>query len=590
MPTREELYTALRNADKAGDVAAARRIAAYIKAMPTEQPKAEPKAEKEVGFLGKVGDATKNAGAGMIRGAGSIGATLLYPFDKAQDLYYGDRETTLSDLVTGKKRMSRNEERRAGIDAGLRDLVGADPDSLAYQGGKLLTEIGGTAGAGGLIANGARVAAPTLAASPRVAQVLEAISSGGMRAAPATNPLANLAARATGGAISGGVSAGLVDPEYAKTGAIVGGILPPAIQGAGKVGNRLMTMLSGPQTDPQLLAAVAAARQAGYVIPPTQAKPTLANRLLEGFSGKITTAQNASARNQSVTNDLARKAIGADDLSEAGIAQVRAKANQAYDALGQSPDFVADDVFIKALDDAGGNSSAMRENFPGLVNAEVDNLVAGLRERGTFGAQPTIEAIKQLRFEASANKAAQDPAKKALGKAQNKIASAFEDLIDRNLQASGNRQLLTDYREARKTLAKVYDVEKAINPASRSVEAGKLAAALKKGRPLTGELLEIAEFAGQFPKAAQSVERMGSLPQVSPLDFGALGTMSAVTANPMLMAGVLARPAARSAILSPLVQSRLMTPAGNPLARLALSPRAEQLLLRSAPAVTSDRP
>lgn len=47
MATREELYTALRNADKAGDAAGARRLAAYIQSLPADAPQtAAPKAEE----------------------------------------------------------------------------------------------------------------------------------------------------------------------------------------------------------------------------------------------------------------------------------------------------------------------------------------------------------------------------------------------------------------------------------------------------------------------------------------------------------------------------------------------------------------
>ena len=60
-----------------------------------------------------------NLVAGAIRGAGSIGATILYPWDKAQDLYYGDREQNLSSLITGEKPLSRNEERRKAMDDAL---------------------------------------------------------------------------------------------------------------------------------------------------------------------------------------------------------------------------------------------------------------------------------------------------------------------------------------------------------------------------------------------------------------------------------------------------------------------------------------
>ena len=192
--------------------------------------------------------------AGSIRGAGSIGATILYPWDKAQDLYYGDRDPNVTGLVTGKQPLSRNEERRQAMDEGLRSL-GANPDSLLYKGGKLAGEVAGTAGAGSAIANTVR-AAPVLvnALSPTSVQaatnlitkaepLLNAISSSGMTTgtvATGGKELAkNLLLRATGGAITGGASAGLVDPSQAKDGAIIGAVLPPAIAAAGKVGSAI---------------------------------------------------------------------------------------------------------------------------------------------------------------------------------------------------------------------------------------------------------------------------------------------------------------------------------------------------------------
>ncbi|MFM0905856.1 hypothetical protein QU881_26310, partial [Citrobacter freundii] len=62
-------------------------------------------------------------------------------------------------------------------------------------------------------------------------------------------------------------------------------------------------------------------------------KPTLGNRLLEGLSGKITTAQNASAKNTDVTNRLAAQALGIGDdvkLSPDVLEDIRKTAGAAY--------------------------------------------------------------------------------------------------------------------------------------------------------------------------------------------------------------------------------------------------------------------
>lgn len=563
----KQLERALINADAAGDADAARALAGEIRKM-RSAPKTEP-AAAEPSLMSDIAQGAGNLVAGAVRGAGSIGATILAPYDMAKDALDGKGWS-----------LESNRQRRAGIDGGLQ-LMGAQPDSLAYRTGKLGGEIAGTAGVGPALGIGAKAAG----AAP---SIVNALSTAGFRAG-STPGVANMLTRMAGGAVTGGTMAGVVDPEQAASGALVGGLLPPALAGIGRVGGAVGERLS--TTVPEgLRQTAAAARNAGYVIPPTQVRPTMTNRLLEGFAGKASTAQNASARNQSVTNKLAMKAIGADDLTPEALGKVRAAANAAYDELGSVGAFQTDDAFRQALQKAGSISGQMRKDFPELVNAEVDDLVNGLAGREGFDAQSAIEAIKQFRFNGSANRAAMDPSKKALGKAQMQIAGALEDLIDRNLQASGQQSLLKNYRAARQTLAKVYDVEKALNTASGNVDAKKLGSTLAKGRPMTGELKQIAEFANQFPKAAQMTERIGSMPQVSPLDFGAMGALSAATSNPMLMAGVLARPAARSLVLAGPVQNRLATQqGGNRLMQLLANPTSEQLAFRAAPVAVTSR-
>jgi hypothetical protein len=588
MANMEQLYTALRNADAAGDVEGARKLAAYIKAQQTTTPPAAKPAE-EPGLLDQYKQHLANNIGGMVRGVGSIGATLLWPIDKATDMVKGDREQTIAGLVAGKpKPLSRNEERRRDIDGALRDLVGADPDSLTYKSSKLTAEVVGTAPIGGVVGRG------VAALAPGAAPLGTAIATGGMRTGlPVASTLvgraADLGLRSAGGAVNGAVTAGLVDPNDVGAGAGIGAAMPAGMKILGRAGNAMGRMVRGPAPSDAVLEQIARARETGYVLPPTQAKPTLANRALEGLAGKLTTAQAASARNQSVTNDLAKKAIGARELSAEGLAEVRKQANRAYDDLAKMGGFVADADFHKALDQAAESSAAMREYFPELANTEVDALVAGLKSRSEFGAQATIEAIKKFRADARTLKRADDPTKVALGRAHNQVANALEDLIDRNLQAAGAPEVLAHYRTARQTLAKVYDVEKALNAATGNINARKLAQEKAKGRPLSGELGRIADFAATFPKAAQSVDSMGSLPGVSPLDWVGAGTLSAGTANPAMLATVLARPMARNLALSGPVQSRLAQSAGPGLVeRLLAEQQAQQLMYRGAPMVVMD--
>ena len=157
--------------------------------------------------------------AGAVRGAGSIGATLLAPLDIAGDALAG-RGLSLQS----------NRQRRADMDAALGGM-GAETDSWMYQGGKIGGEILGTAGAGGVLGN---VAARLGASAPLV----QALTSSGFSAGGRTG-LAGMATRAAGGALTGGVTAAAVNPEDAATGAALGAVLPIALQGAGKAAGAL---------------------------------------------------------------------------------------------------------------------------------------------------------------------------------------------------------------------------------------------------------------------------------------------------------------------------------------------------------------
>lgn len=206
----------------------------YASASPHQAPAPAP---PKTSLVDDIKQGVGNLLAGAVRGAGSIGSTLLWPVDKAEDLYYGDRNPSIGDLVTGKQPLSRNEERRQAIDLGLKEM-GAQPDSWMYKGGKLAGEVAGTAGAGGLVANGARLAAPALAASPLGTAALDAIASGGFRAGGTTGMQA-AALRALGGAANGGMSAGMVDPSSAGAGALIGGTIPGMVGLSGAFGNQV---------------------------------------------------------------------------------------------------------------------------------------------------------------------------------------------------------------------------------------------------------------------------------------------------------------------------------------------------------------
>ena len=183
--------------------------------------------KKEKGIISDgVAQGLGNLGAGLIRGAGSIGATILAPKD------------IISDAIDGKGlSLESNRARRKAMDEGLQ-LMGADPESGLYATGKIGGEIAGTAGVGNLI-GGSKL----LASTPKLAN---AIKSGGFSLGnTGGNAIANSATRVAGGAVSGGVSAGLVDPEQSGLGAMIGGGLPIGVKGAAMLGSGIKRATGG---------------------------------------------------------------------------------------------------------------------------------------------------------------------------------------------------------------------------------------------------------------------------------------------------------------------------------------------------------
>lgn len=162
-----------------------------------------------------------NLAGGAVRGAGSIGATLLAPIDMAKDAMAGKGLS-----------LESNRQRRADMDAALNNL-GFDTQSGWFQGGKLLSEVGGTMGVGGALARGAQA----LGAAP---SVVSALNTAGFSTGNVPTTLAgragDMALRSAAGAVTGGASAGLVSPDSFSSGAITGALLPPGIAAAGAAG------------------------------------------------------------------------------------------------------------------------------------------------------------------------------------------------------------------------------------------------------------------------------------------------------------------------------------------------------------------
>lgn len=237
---------------------------------------------------------------------------------------------------------------------------------------------------------------------------------------------------------------------------------------ANKVSSMLTSRLSGSNKAADLANALSktkaetldAGRQAGYVVPPSAVNPSFLNRRLESIGGKAAIGQEASVRNQAVTNALANRAVGlADDvpMSESALAGIRKQAGVPYQEV-----------------------SALSKI-----------------------AEQDLEALKNARFDAKTyfnfyNRSG-DPAALNTAKEATKLADMLEQSLQNEATTAGRSDLLPALKEARKTIAKTYDVGRSVNVGDGSVSAPVIGRLLDKGRPLTGELETIGKMQQAFP-------------------------------------------------------------------------------------------
>ena len=166
------------------------------------------------GSIGKgIGDVALGAQRYLGKGLQAVGA------DKAGQWLVNDAET-------GKANMAEQ----------LAPYKSANPMTATV--GETAGNVLATLPVGGALAIPVKAAAKVI---PALAPIGNAISSAGfttgVKAAPGAAGLAsNMLTRAAGGAVTGGASAGLVDPNSAAMGAGIGAVLPPAIAGLGKAG------------------------------------------------------------------------------------------------------------------------------------------------------------------------------------------------------------------------------------------------------------------------------------------------------------------------------------------------------------------
>ena len=322
--------------------------------------------------------------------------------------------------------------------------------------------------------------------------------------------------------------------------AVIGGAL-----GAGgqAVANKVGDVISNKISDLAMLKSQRApltktlndALDAGLIVPPTNANPSFTNTLRESFGGKAATAQAASNRNAPVFDNLARRALGFADeapLDPKTLSYARDMAYQVgYKPVENLPAINWDTPFIKAIDSL--NPTSAGGAVKSAAQGQIDDLLGSLKNKNSWSGNQLVSDIRALRNQAGINfKAAStpggNPGAQELATIQKKAADALEGLAERNIALNGgDPNAIPLLREARQYIAKSHSVEDALIEGTGSIDPRALARMTQNGRPLSGELATIGNFANSFRDAAKPRAQIAS-PGVSKLDAAMSSALGAI--------------------------------------------------------------
>lgn len=416
--------------------------------------------------------------AGAVRGAGSIGATLLTPIDAAA------RAVGVQNDYIGRT------DRREAMDSGLAEM-GADTDSLLYKGGKLGAEIAGTAGVGGLAAKGVQALGATRAASglePVIEGVARGLQTGGFRVGPLAGTGLGTAARIGTGAAVGGAAAGMVNPQDVGVGAAIGAVLPGATHLAGKAGGAIRRAVA-PEVAPEVRQLAQRAQELGINVPADRlvnSRPL--NAVASGlnyvpFSGRQATEE---AMNSQLNRALS-KTFGQDSSN---VTMALRKAEEALG--GQFDDFLrgntvkVDAQFMDDLAEAANQATKeLGSDGAKIIGNQIDEILAKAQS-GQIDGQAAYNIKRTL---------------DRIGKRNSPEAYYALDLKQKLMEAL-NRSVGQDkakaFAKTRQQYGSMLELQKlATNGAEGEISVARLANMKNIRNP---QMQELADIAAQFVK------------------------------------------------------------------------------------------
>ena len=151
---------------------------------------------------------------------------------------------------------------------------------------------------------------------------------------------------------------------------------------------------------------------------------------------------------------------------------------------------------VTGINKVAGGKNALMQNVPDSYAIDADTAVQRLRELRSDGNAYVTSGTNILK---------PNPKEVLRGKKYLAEAEKLEKAIENHVTKLGQPELINQFRNARRYIAKTFTVQKALNPQLGSVDARKIAKDFGKGAPITDELSVVGKYATAFPKVNKTV-------------------------------------------------------------------------------------
>ena len=306
-----------------------------------------------------------------------------------------------------------------------------------------------------------------------------------------------------------------------------------------KVGQAAGTYFNNKQAAANVIQSQNATRDAtlkdavsvGYKVPPDYAGAGTTARVLGGVSGKLKTAELATIKNQSVTNNLAREGLGLSkmtSLSESVIDDLKSPFNAVYKEASSLSSGVVGQTTSKSMGTGNQVTKDITKSGEQLVN-DIKNARDDARSAWKSFNTGMASNPNNLRNQAVAS---------------GKLADSLENQLEILAKNNGSDTLVSRLKDARQNLAKINLYDDALNYETGNIKASVIGKALTKGKPLDSSAMKIAKFNNAFGDLARVSKTMDAAP-ITPLDvvggaltggiapIARLGSRSIVLSNTM---------------------------------------------------------